>query len=144
MLIKIKLDEGIKMPTRAHQFDAGLDLYSPVDADIVPRWSASWENSVIIDTGVHVQIPEGYYGKIESKSGLNTNNGLTCTGVIDSHYTGSIKVKLYNNSNQRYKIRQGDKIAQLLIIKCELPELELVAALEKTDRGDNGFGSTGR
>ena len=129
MTIKIMLDNGIKMPTRAHEFDAGLDLYSPVDADIAPRWSGSWENSVTIDTGVHIQIPEGYCGLVKAKSGLNVKKGLTCTGVIDCGYTGSIAVKLYNNSNRQCKIKKGDKIAQLLIIKCELPKLRLVSEL---------------
>lgn len=144
MKLKIKLAKNATMPTRAHEYDAGLDLYSPVDIDIIPRWSGSWENSVTIHTGVHVQIPEGYCGLIKAKSGLNVKHGLTTTGVIDSHYTGSIAVKLYNNSNTRYKVRKGDKIAQLIIVKCELPELELVDELEDTDRGDAGFGSTGR
>lgn len=144
MKLKVIIDENCRMPTRAHSTDAGLDLYSPIDAEVIPRWSGSWENSVSIDTGVHIQIPEGYYGKLESKSGLNVKHGLTCTGVIDSGYTGSIVVKLYNNSNTRYKINAGDKIAQLIILKCELPELELVHEFEKTERGDGGFGSTGR
>ena len=144
MELRVMLDKGASMPTRAHEYDAGLDLYSPVETYISPRWSGSWENSVTIDTGVHIQIPEGYCGLVKSKSGLNVNRGLTCTGVIDSHYTGSIAVKLYNNGNFGYKIKKGDKIAQLLIIKCELPTLREVDRLEETDRGNNGFGSTGR
>lgn len=142
--MKVMLDPGAKMPTRAHTFDAGLDLYSPVDAYIYPRWAECTNNAVSIDTGVHVAIPEGCCGLVKAKSGLNVKHGLTCTGVIDAHYTGSIVVKLYNHTNQTYRVKKGDKIAQLLIVKCELPELELVDSLEETDRGDNGFGSTGR
>ena len=70
--------------------------------------------------------------------------GLTADGVIDAHYTGSIAVKLYNHTPDNYRIKAGDKIAQLVILPCLLPELEIVDSLEDTDRGDGGFGSTGR
>ena len=147
--MKIMLDKGAKMPTRAHPYDAGLDLYAPQDygvpaSETVHSWGDVEVGSVIIDTGVHMEIPEGYVGFIKSKSGLNVNHGLTGEGVIDAHYTGSIKVKLYNHTNEDYLIEAGDKIAQLVIVPCLLPELELVDSLEETDRGDGGFGSTGR
>ena len=148
--MKIMLDEGAVMPTRAHPWDAGLDLYTPDDV-IVPRSEIGNIGlfdvdigSVTIDTGVHIEIPEGYVGFIKSKSGLNVKHGLTAEGVIDSHYTGSIAVKLYNHNYKAYRFKAGDKIAQLVILKCELPELEVVDHLEETDRGDGGFGSTGR
>lgn len=141
--MKIMLDKGAKMPTRAHPWDAGLDLYAPERGygySIPPCGG-----SATIDTLVHVQIPEGYTGFVKAKSGLNVKHGLTCTGVIDSHYTGSIAVKLYNHHpSLRYDVRPGDKIAQLVILPCLLPELELVDELEETDRGDSGFGSTGK
>lgn len=141
--MKIMLDKGAKMPTRAHPFDGGLDLYAP-ECGCVYTISPCG-GSAVIDTGVHVEIPEGYVGFIKAKSGLNVKHGLTCTGVIDSHYTGSIAVKLYNHHHcLRYDVRPGDKIAQLVILPCLLPELELVDSLEKTDRGADGFGSTGR
>ena len=149
--MKILLDKGAKMPTRAHPWDAGLDLYAPYDV-CVPRnyvyvhcdaGGFGIENA-IIDTGVHVEIPEGYVGLIKSKSGLNVKHGLTAEGVIDAHYTGSIVVKLYNHTDETYHFKAGDKIAQLVIVPCLLPRLELVDNLEETDRGDGGFGSTGR
>ena len=140
--MKIMLDEGAKMPTRAHPYDAGLDLYAP-EGDGSYCINACG-GSCTIDTGVHVQIPEGCVGLVKSKSGLNVKHGLTCTGVIDSHYTGSITVKLYNHHFQSYDVRPGDKIAQLVIVPCVLLPLEMVDSLEETDRGDNGFGSTGR
>ena len=140
--MKIMLDEGAKMPTRAHPWDAGLDLYAPEGVGVYSIIPCG--GSTVIDTGVHVEIPEGYAGFIKAKSGLNVNHGLTCTGVIDAHYTGSIAVKLYNHTSEPYQIKAGDKIAQLVILPCLLPELELVESLEETDRGDNGFGSTGR
>lgn len=140
--MKIMLDKGAKMPTRAHPWDAGLDLYAPegVGAYCIDPCGGS----TTIDTGVHMEIPEGYVGFIKAKSGLNVKHGLTCTGVIDSHYTGSICVKLYNHTPEPYCFHAGDKIAQLVILPCLLPELELVDSLEETDRGDGGFGSTGR
>ena len=147
--MKIMLDEGAKMPTRAHPWDAGLDLYAPYDVT-VPETSMDgfFEEveigSETIATGVHMEIPEGYVGFIKSKSGLNVKHGLTAEGVIDAHYTGSVKVKLYNHTNKSYQFKAGDKIAQLVILPCLLPELELVDSLEETDRGDGGFGSTGR
>ena len=137
------LDEGAKMPTRAHPWDAGLDLYAPEGEGVYPIPPCG--GSITIDTLVHVQIPEGCTGFVKAKSGLNVNHGLTCTGVIDSHYTGSIAVKLYNHHPYlRYDVKPGDKIAQLVILPCLLPELELVDSLEETDRGDCGFGSTGK
>lgn len=145
--MKIMLDNGAKMPTRAHEWDAGLDLYTPCDVTVHPSWGDCFYvtvGSVTIDTGVHVEIPEGYVGLIKSKSGLNVKYGLTAEGVIDAHYTGSIAVKLYNHRPYPHKFNAGDKIAQLVIVPCLLPDLELVDSLEETDRGDNGFGSTGR
>ena len=155
--MKIMLDKWAKMPTRAHCYDAGLDLYTPVDMTIPAAKTRYLVNtldmelrlktivgSATIDSGVHVEIPEGYVGLIKSKSGLNVKHGLTADGVIDAHYTGSIVVKLYNHTDEAYSFKAGDKIAQLVIVPCLLPELEPVDSLEETDRGDNGFGSTGR
>ena len=136
--MRIVLDRGAKMPTRAHHWDAGLDLYSRESCTM-------WHNdSAKFDTGVHVEIPEGYVGFIKSKSGLMVNHDIVTDGTIDSHYTGSITVKLFNLGKKPYRVHVGDKIAQLVIIKCELPELEIVDRLEETDRGACGFGSTGR
>lgn len=141
--MKIMLDEGAKMPTRAHPWDAGLDLYAPMEKGV---WMISPAGgSITIDTGVHVEIPEGCVGLIKSKSGLMVKRDIVTDGTIDSHYTGSLKVKLFNhNMCMRYDVYPGDKIAQLVILPCLLPELELVTELESTDRGDKGFGSSGR
>ena len=136
--MKIMLDKGAKMPTRAHTYDAGLDLYTR------EGFSIPMKQSVSIDTGVHVQIPEGYVGLVKSKSGLMTRDGITTDGTIDAHYTGSIRVCLFNHSIFPYSFGAGEKIAQLVIVPCLLPELEVVDSLEETDRGDGGFGSTGR
>lgn len=136
--MKIMLDDGAYMPTREHSMDAGLDLYSPVDVLLMSQASA------VIDTGVHVELPPGSVGFLKSKSGLNVRHGILGEGVIDAGYTGSIRVKLYNHSGDTYNIRRGDKITQLVILPVILPDLEQVDSLEDTDRGANGFGSTGR
>ena len=143
MKIKVMLDEGAKMPERAHEADAGLDLYSPVKT-ILPVQTAWTDGSVCIDTGVHIEIPAGYVGMIKSKSGLNVNFGVTSEGVIDSGYTGSIMVKLYNHGKQPVQIEKGQKISQLVLLPIITPELELVDGMEKTERGAGGFGSTGK
>lgn len=136
--MKIKLDAGAKKPTRAHTTDAGLDIYAK-EEQVVPA-----KESAIFDTGVHIEIPEGYAGFLKSKSGLNVRYGITSEGVIDCGYTGSICVKLYNNSGYDYTVKAGDKISQLVILPIVTPELELVEELEETERGTGGFGSTGR
>jgi dUTP pyrophosphatase len=137
--MRIVLDEGCFLPLRAHSGDAGLDLRTPRDVYIESKGSA------IIDTGVHIELPPMTVGEIKSKSGLNFKHGLTVpTGTVDYGYTGSIKVKIYNHSNQPYTFKRGDKIAQLVICPILLPELEVVDKLDDSDRGDNGFGSTGR
>ena len=138
MKIKIKLDPGAFMPERAHENDAGYDLRSPVTGRLYAG------EAVVIDTGVHVEIPAGYVGMLKSKSGLNVVHDIVGEGVIDSGYTGSIRVKLYNHGAESYMIEEGDKISQLVILPIITPELELVAHLDETERGDNGFGSTGR
>ena len=138
--MRILLDRGAFMPTRAHETDAGLDLMTPH-----PAFLASG-GKLVIDTGVHIELPTGYFGKIESKSGLNVNYGIvSCGGVIDEGYQGSIAVALYNLSKDMYVFEAGDKIAQLIIQPYAAPELELVSWFDvETERGSAGFGSTGR
>lgn len=140
MNMKIKLDPGAYAPTRAHPTDAGLDLYHMGDPRIL--WPCRAET---FDTGVHIELPPGYYGKIESKSGLNMKESIvSCGGVIDEGYTGSIQVKLYNFGEEGHLFRPGDKLAQLVVMPYAAPTLEEVDELAETDRGDQGFGSTGR
>ena len=136
--LKIQLDKGAIAPSRAHPYDAGLDLYAMEDGDIRSNCSCTF------DTGVHIAIPEGFVGFIKSKSGLMVKHNITTDGTIDAHYTGSVKVKLFNHGSIPYEVKAGDKIAQLVIVPCMLPRLELVDSMEETDRGDCGFGSTGR
>lgn len=148
--MKIKLDEGAYMPTRAHENDAGLDLYAR-ETQVVPA-----RGSAVFDTGVHIELPlfnpyNGIgteklktVGMVKSKSGLNVKYGLTSEGVIDVGYTGSIHVKLYNHSDKAYTVNKGDKISQLVIMPILTPTLVQVDSLEATERGNGGFGSTGK
>ena len=158
LIFNVKLDEGAIMPTKAHDADAGFDLYAREDCDIhwyyspskefgadgYARFFGGREGSAKFDTGVHIEIPEGYVGFIKSKSGLNVRRGITADGVIDSGYTGSIVVKLYNHSEKTYSVKRGDKIAQIVFLPIPSITLKQVDELGETDRGDNGFGSSGR
>ena len=136
--MKSMLDNGAKMPTKAHRADAGFDLYSRETVIVSAKESATF------DTGVHMQIPEGFVGFLKSKSGLNVKHGITSEGVIDSGYTGSIVVKLYNHSGKDYKVQIGDKISQIVLLPIAMTDLELVKDFENSERGNNGFGSSGR
>lgn len=136
--MNIILDPGAFMPEFAHKTDAGADLRSPIDT-VVPA-----KGSAVIDTGVHVEIPKGYVGILKSKSGLNVKHDLIGTGTIDSGYTGVIKVKLYNLGDTDYQILRGDKIIQMVILPCAYCEFTQVEKFAETERGDGGFGSTGR
>lgn len=138
MKLKVVLDTGAYMPTRAHKADAGYDLYSREEGIIYPNSCGKF------DTGVHMAIPEGYVGFLKSKSGLNVKHGIQSEGVIDSGYTGSICVKLYNHGTRAVKIAEGQKISQLVLLPIITPELELALSLDKTERGENGFGSSGK
>lgn len=136
--MNIKLDKGAFVPTRAHDTDAGADLRSPIDTVVPARGSR------VIDTGVRIQLPHGYVGMLKSKSGLNVKYGITSEGVIDEGYTGAITVKLYNHGDEHHVIERGDKITQLVIVPCEYVQFDLVDDLEDSERGSDGFGSTGR
>lgn len=135
--LKIRLSPGGVMPTRAHSNDAGLDLYSPV------RQVIRANDHECIDLLVHALIPSGHVGLITSKSGLMAE-GITCRGTIDAGYTGSLKAVLFNHSRKDYIVEKGQKITQLVIFPIITPDLELVDSLEDTERGEGGFGSTGK
>ena len=139
--LPVFLDDGAIMPTRAHKTDAGLDLYSREHVTIPGSGG-----SATFDTGVHIKLPPNTYGKIESKSGLNVKFGVvSCGGVIDEGYTGSIKVKLYNFGPNSLHAVPGMKIAQLIVQPCEYVTVKQLDYWNNdTDRGDKGFGSTGR
>lgn len=136
--MEIMLDKDAYMPSRGHEPDAGLDLRTP-KAMTVPAYG-----SAIVDTGVHVALPSGCAGLLVSKSGLNVKHGITSTGLIDEGYTGSIVVKLYNHSGEDHAFEAGDKVTQLVVLPVVRESLVQVSAFRTSERGDAGFGSTGR
>lgn len=143
MQINYMLDKGAFEPLHGHAADAGFDLRLPVIADEAYAF-VSPGKSTIIDTGVHFEIPEGYVGFIKSKSGLNVKKGLQAEGVIDAGYTGSVVVKIYNHGDEEVRFYPGDKLTQIVFLPIPKVELNKVDAFAETERGDNGFGSTGR
>ena len=133
-----KLDPTAVIPTRANAHDAGYDLYALEDLEIGPH------NQKLVKTGVSMAIPKGYVGLIWPRSGLAHKHGLDVfAGVIDAGYRGDIGVILYNSKLDHYKIKKGERIAQILFQKIEGFELVEVSELNKTDRDADGFGSTG-
>lgn len=143
MNIKIKkLKDNAVVPTRGSKYAAGADLYSAEnDLYIEDR------QTVMIGTGIAMEIPEGYVGLVYARSGLACKEGLAPAnkvGVIDSDYRGEIKVALYNQSGQKKLVKKGERIAQIVIAPFLAPEFIEVSELDETDRGEGGFGSTGK
>lgn len=136
--MNIMLDKGAFAPEYAHFTDAGADLRSPIDILIPAREART------IDTGVHIELPECLTAFVKSRSSLFSKFNLSCEGVIDEGYTGSIGVTLMNHSITPYYIRRGDKIAQLVILPVYHAEFTEVNSFAPTERGDGGFGSTGK
>lgn len=135
--MEIAIDPGCSIPTRAHPYDAGIDLFSAEDGWILPK------SRKIFSTGVHAAIPQGYVGMLTSKSSMMAM-GITNRGTIDSGFTGAIKAVLFNHSWKPIKIKKGQKVAQLVIMPIVTPSLYVVDKLKETDRGSGGFGSTGK
>lgn len=143
--MKIILDKGAYMPERAHKDDAGLDIRTPYAFTLAGCDPSYGAGKAIIHTGIHIQTPNGYSAFLKSKSGLNTKHDIIGEGVIDVGYNGEILVKLYNLGPHEHHFDRGDKIIQIVIVKIAEPEeLEQVAEFEETERGESGFGSTGR
>lgn len=137
--MKVRLNEGAYMPVRAHYTDAGADLRTPISFCLPAGGEA------VVDTGVAMEIPKWYFGKLESKSGLHVKHGIVCPGgIIDSGFTGTIVVRLENHSKEDYNFEAGDKICQIIIQPCDCCSFEEVDALMDTPRGASGFGSTGK
>jgi dUTP pyrophosphatase len=145
-LAVVRLDRDLPMPSRAHDGDAGVDLCSAVDVELPPGRRA------LVPTGIAVAIPHGMVGLVHPRSGLASRVGLSIVnspGTIDAGYRGEIKVALINlDPEQPIILRRGDRIAQLLVQRVELPELVEVtsfdeAGLGDTSRGDGGHGSSG-
>jgi dUTP pyrophosphatase len=137
-----RLKEGAKLPSRAHQGDAGLDLYSCEGAHLGPgeRWS--------VGTGIAVEVPEGHAGLVLPRSGLAREHGIALVnapGLIDAGYRGEVRVLLLNTDPaENFRVEPGDRIAQLVIAPIALAESVEAEALSESARGDGGFGSSGR
>ena len=137
--MNIYVEKGAYFPERAHKTDAGLDVKSSENRLIKAHRGA------LMHTGLHVQLPHGTAGLLVSKSGLNVKHGITSTGLIDEGYKGEIMVKLYNHSDYDYFVNAGDKISQLVVIPVLYEDIHIKNFLDAdTDRGNNGFGSSGK
>ncbi len=139
MKLQVKLlHPDAKVPSYAHEGDAGMDLFAVLSIDIAPGMR------VQVPTGIAVAIEQGYVGLIWDKSGLSHKSGLkTLGGVVDAGYRGEVFVGLINLGNEIYHVEKGAKIAQMLIQEVTHPDIELVDTLDETARGEGGFGSTG-
>ncbi|MCV7018522.1 dUTP diphosphatase [Mycolicibacterium aichiense] len=145
-LAVVRLDRDLPMPSRAHDGDAGVDLFSAQDIDLAPGERA------LVATGIAVAIPHGMVGLVHPRSGLAARVGLSIVnspGTIDAGYRGEVKISLINlDPATPIEIRRGDRIAQLLVQRVELPELVEVASFDEagladTTRGEGGHGSSG-
>lgn len=143
MTVKIVNKSNHRLPEYATPGSAGMDLKANTTEPIVLK---PLERQ-LIPTGIHIQLPEGYEAQVRPRSGLAAKYGVTvCNtpGTVDADYTGEIKVILINLSNENFVINPGERIAQMVVAKYERVEWDEVATLEATERGEGGFGSTGK
>jgi dUTP pyrophosphatase len=137
-----RLSDSARPPTRAHDGDAGYDLHAAEAAALGPGERAS------VGTGIAVAIPEGHAGLVLPRSGLAARHGISLVnapGLIDAGYRGELRVLLLNTDRERsFEVVAGDRIAQLLVVRVDGPQLEEAPELDETGRGGGGFGSTGR
>jgi dUTP pyrophosphatase len=137
-----RLTEEAREPTRAHDGDAGYDLYAVEALTLGPGERAS------VGTGIAVAIPDGWAGLVLPRSGLAARHGITipnAPGLIDAGYRGEVRVLLLNtDAHEPFEVAAGDRIAQLLLVRHEAPEVLEVESLDETVRGAGGFGSSGR
>ena len=145
MIVKVKkLDDRAILPTYGSAYAAGADLYALIEGESLMVGAGE---TVLVRTGLSVEIPEGYVGLIYARTGLATKKGLAPAnkvGVIDSDYRGELCVLLRNFSNTPYTIENGERIAQLMITDCSQCAFTVVDELSETERGEGGFGSTGK
>jgi len=133
-----KLHNNATLPTKGNPSDAGYDLYSS-EKVAIPAGA-----TVLVSTGISMAIPEGYVGLIWDRSSMGVKGVHRHAGVIDSGYRGHIKVCLHNTSRDTYHVEYGDRIAQILLQQAPEFNLEEVDSLDDTERGEAGFGSTGK
>jgi len=134
-----KLSEHAKAPTRGSAVAAGYDLYAAEDMVIEAGKRAC------VKTDIQIEVPDGTYGRVAPRSGLAAKHGIDVgAGVIDKDYRGNVMVLLFNFGDSAFNVGRGDRIAQLVLEKISMAELEELPSLDETDRGDGGFGSTGK
>ncbi len=142
--IKIKkLNPNATIPSRGSKYAAGYDLYACIDGDII----IPPHQNVKIGTGLSIAVPDGYFGAIFARSGLAARQSLrpaNCVGVADSDYRGEYIVALHNDSDEPKLIKSGDRIAQLVIMPFLAADFTETDSLDETERGEGGFGSTGK
>lgn len=142
MIVKVVNRSGQALPAYATPLSAGVDLRAALDSpvELAPLGRA------LVPTGLYMQIPAGYEGQVRPRSGLAAKKGITVLntpGTIDADYRGEIKVILVNLSDTPFTIEPGERIAQMVFARCEQAQFEEVEALDETERGAGGFGSTG-
>ena len=138
MVEKIRNNSWI--PIKGSEDAAGLDLVASNDTVIPPN-----NGRGLVNTGIAIAMPKGCYGRIAPRSGLACEMGITVgAGTIDNDYRGELKVPLFNHGTQPLKVSTGDRIAQIIVEKCESLQVELVKKLPNTERGAKGFGSSGK
>eukprot|EP00088_Acartia_fossae_P029727 TRINITY_DN30625_c0_g1_i1.p1 TRINITY_DN30625_c0_g1~~TRINITY_DN30625_c0_g1_i1.p1 ORF type:complete len:172 (-),score=35.71 TRINITY_DN30625_c0_g1_i1:68-583(-) len=137
-LLIAKLSENATLPTRGSPLAAGYDLYSAEDVEIPARGKG------LVKTDIQIKVPHGTYGRVAPRSGLAWKHHIDIgAGVVDEDYRGNVGVVMFNHADQVFSVKKGDRIAQLVCEKIVYPELEVLESLDETDRGSNGFGSTG-
>ncbi|QSZ28835.1 hypothetical protein DSL72_003340 [Monilinia vaccinii-corymbosi] len=137
LLIK-KLSPRARLPTRGSAFAAGYDIYAAKET-VVPA-----KGKVLVDTDISMAVPEGTYGRIAPRSGLASKHMIdTGAGVIDADYRGQVKVLLFNHGEKDFEVKEGDRVAQLILERIYTPEVTEALVLEESVRGEGGFGSTG-
>ncbi|KAF3923148.1 hypothetical protein ABW20_dc0108147 [Dactylellina cionopaga] len=138
LLIK-KLNDKARAPTRGSAFAAGYDMYACEDT-VIPKGGKG-----LVETGLSMAVPEGCYGRVAPRSGLASKNFIdTGAGVIDADYRGPVKILLFNHSDVDFEVKEGDRVAQLILERIYTPEVVVVEDLEESVRGAGGFGSSGR
>lgn len=146
MLLIKRLHDDAMLPVRKSDGAAGYDMYSDQEVVLPPLTfdNASTSRATLVSTGIAMTVPQGTYGQLAPRSGLAVKGIHVGAGVIDADYTGEVKVLLFNLSDKEIVLGKHERVAQLILKKIETPEVLEVQELGVTDRGDNGFGSTGK
>lgn len=142
MNVKIlKTDKELPTPKYAHAGDAGMDLYSAEELVLRPG------EHKLVQTGINIAVPKGYEMQVRPRSGLAYKHGISVVnapGTIDAQYRGPVGVILINHGKEDFEIKKGERIAQMVLNKFESFNFEEVESLDETERGECGFGSTGK